>query len=145
MYVCIFLLFLSPFSFFSLTPDFNFFPSWPSPPPPYHSILHNIYPWKYVCIYVCIRQGPSQVAIETAQPICHRVQHMLNNNSNQAINVISVQGKRAKGQIRLTKKKCKFRGWGQWNWNLRFIFAFFYVGALDPDYDRRRQKTDPAH
>ena len=36
----IFLPFYFPFFIFSL---FNFFPSWPFPP--YHSILHNIYPW----------------------------------------------------------------------------------------------------
>ena len=41
----IFLLFFFPlFHFFPLTPNFIFFPAGP-PPPPYHSILHNIYPW----------------------------------------------------------------------------------------------------
>jgi len=40
----ILILFLSPFSFFSLTLDFYFFPQLAIPPPPNHSILNNIYP-----------------------------------------------------------------------------------------------------
>ena len=40
----IFLLFSFPFFIFFSFSIFSFFPSWPFPSPPYHSILHNIYP-----------------------------------------------------------------------------------------------------